>query len=252
MTIDAVVPRLGQNVPVWKATPTQPVLLEDISWGTYQQLLDEYEEHPNTHFTYDQGRLEIMVLSANHERKSEILSLLVTVFAEELDVDTVGFGSTAFQRADLQKGFEPDGCFYIQNEAAMRNKLDIDLTIDPPPDLIIEIDITSPSPKKHVVAATSLCCFCPLDWLACSDGATLNKFPVFAALGIREIWRYDGEHVQIWSLMNNNYEESAQSLLLPVANGTALTQLLEMEPGMRRTVWLRHVRSWVREQLQSQ
>lgn len=211
-----------ESTPAWTTAPIQRVLLASVSWNTYQQLLAEHDGNRSTHFTYDEGLLEIMVLSARHERKADVLSQIVAVLAEELEIDIVSFGSTTFQRQDLQKGFEPDACFYIPNEPLMRDKLDIDLNTDPAPDLIIEVDITSPS---------------------------LNKFPIFAALGIAEIWRYDGESVRIWSLKNGNYQESTSSQLLSVATGTVLTELLEAEPGMRRTEWLRRLRSWVREQI---
>jgi len=133
--------------------------LHGISWETYERLLAEHQESSGTHFTYDRGRLEIMVLSAKHEAAKHVLTLLVEILAEELNVDVYGLGSTTFRRADLERGFEPDACFYIQREALVRGKDEIDLTVDPPPDLVIEIDITSPS---------------------------LNKFPLFAALGISE------------------------------------------------------------------
>lgn len=206
----------------WQSDPGQQVILYNVSWETYQRLLREHNGNSSTHFTYDQGTLEIMVLSAKHERKSRALSQLVAILAEEMTVDLVSFGSTTFQRADLQKGFEPDGCFYITHEAIMRDKLEIDLTVDPAPDLVLEIDITSPS---------------------------LNKFPIFAALGIQEIWRYDGEAVRIWTLEGNGYQEAMRSQLLPIASGAVLTEFLEAEPGMRHTEWLRRVRSWARSQI---
>ncbi len=218
-TVESALPVERQG---WHSDPGQQVILYNVSWETYERLLREHDGNSSTHFSYDQGKLEIIVLSAKHERKSRVLSHLVSILAEELEMDIVAFGSTTFQRPDLQKGFEPDGCFYVTNEAEMRNKLEIDLTVDPAPDLIIEIDITSPS---------------------------LNKFPIFAALGIQEIWRYDGETVRIWCLAASSYQEAMQSSLFPLATGATLTEFLEIEPGMRRTEWLRRVRTWIRSQM---
>ncbi|HXG22822.1 MAG TPA: Uma2 family endonuclease, partial [Methylomirabilota bacterium] len=93
------------------AGATQCVILDSISWETYERLLAEHKESSGVHFTYDRGRLEIMVLSVQHEKPNRMLSLLVEVFAEELGIDIEGLGSTTFKRKDLDRGFEPDSCF---------------------------------------------------------------------------------------------------------------------------------------------
>jgi Uma2 family endonuclease len=120
------------------------IILHGISWETYTRLLDDMEDSHAAHFAYDQGELEIMVLSERHEKPNRTLAVLVEVLAEELDIDLQRLGSTTFKRDDLQKGFEPDSCFYIQNEIRVRGKEKLDLAVDPPPDLVIEIDISSP------------------------------------------------------------------------------------------------------------
>lgn len=199
---------------------TQCVILSGISWETYERLLAEHQESSGTHFTYDQGRLEIMVLSARHEKPNRALALLVEVFAEEMDIDVENLGSTTFKREELGRGFEPDSCFYIQNAERVRGKEEIDLTADPPPDLVIEIDITSSS---------------------------LNKFPVFAALGIPEVWRYDGERVNIFRLEAEAYHEQAESTALPKVTSEVLSRFIAEDKHLKRTVWLRHVREWTRQ-----
>lgn len=220
-TMEAMLPTISSTVrQAWGSVPAQQVILYDVSWETYERLLMEHDGNSSTHFAYDRGTLEIMVLSAQHERDTDILTLLVNVLAEEMETDTASFGSTTFRRRDLARGFEPDACFYFQNEALVRSKNKIDLNIDPPPDLIIEIDITSPS---------------------------LNKFPIFAALGIPELWRYDGERVSIWKLETHDYHELAESQLLSKVTGAVLTELLEAGRQMKRTAWLRQVRNWARQ-----
>ena len=111
--------------------------------------------------------------------------MLVEVMAEEMGVDIERLGSTTFKRADLHKGFEPDSCFYIQNEERVRGKLEIDLLTDPPPDLVIEIDISHPS---------------------------LNKLPIYVQVGVPEVWRYDGSQLQLLALNEGQYEDSTHSI----------------------------------------
>jgi Uma2 family endonuclease len=203
------------------AGATQCVILDSISWETYERLLAEHKESSGVHFTYDRGRLEIMVLSVQHEKPNRMLSLLVEVFAEELGIDIEGLGSTTFKRKDLDRGFEPDSCFYIQHAERIRGKEEIDLLVDPPPDLVIEVDITSPS---------------------------LNKFPLFAALGIPEVWRYDGARVSILNLTGATYIERTNSLALPKVTSEALTRFIHEGAQLKRPVWLRRVREWIRQQ----
>ena len=208
----------AHEVPVSRAA--QCVILHGISWETYERLLAEHQDSSGTHFTYDQGRLEIMVLSARHERPNRALALLVEMFAEEKNIEVENLGSTTFKREDVDRGFEPDSCFYVQNAERIREKDEIDLTVDPPPDLVIEIDITSPS---------------------------LKKFPIFAALGIPEVWRYDGKRVSIWRLSASEYVESADSAVLPGITTDTLNQLLVARAQMKRVAWGHHVRQWVRQ-----
>ena len=125
--------------------PEQRVLLHNVGWDTYESLLAAHQDMSTPRFTYDQGRLEITSPSAEHEQFKDVLALLVNVVAEEKVVDLEGFGSTTFRREDVEQGFEADACFYIENVKRVRGKPSLDLAEDPPPDLVIEIDITHPS-----------------------------------------------------------------------------------------------------------
>lgn len=133
------------TVPQPVEQATQKVILQHVSWDTYERLLSEREHSPGTRFNYDRGTLEIMIVSLRHERLKHRLSTLVEVIAEELGIDTEGAGSTTFRRRDARGGSEPDACFYFEHAARMRVQDDVDLDVDPPPELVIEIDITSPS-----------------------------------------------------------------------------------------------------------
>ena len=198
----------------------QHVILRGVSWETYERLLADFQDSHAAHFAYDQGRLEIMVLSFKHETVNRTLATLVETIAEEIQVDILNAGSTTFKRADLSKGFEPDSCFYIQNAERVRGKDEIDLAVDPPPDLIIEIDITSLS---------------------------LNKFPIFAAIGIPEVWRYDGQAVTIFKLENGEYSVREASVVLPGLTSQVLTRFLEDSRSMKRSAWIRSVREWAQK-----
>lgn len=197
----------------------QKVILHNVSWETYEQLLSNYAESSNPRFAYDRGVLEIMILSAKHEEPNRALSLLVEIIAEEFGVNVRNLGSTTFKREDLEKGFEPDSCFYIRNAGAIKGKDEVDLTVDPPPDLVIEIDITHPS---------------------------LNKFPIYASMGVPEIWRYDGEKLSILELRGGSYVGVGESAVLPRLTVEVLTRFVEESRTMERLDWLRRVRAWAR------
>src|SRR5262245_21198732 len=128
--------------------PAQKVILSGVSWETYERLLTEHNEDNGTHFFFNNGDLEIMVLSYEHEHLRETFVLFINTVTEEWKIEIEGAGSTTFQREDAQKGFEPDACYYIRNPERIRGKKQLDLRKDPPPDLVIEIDITSPSLDK--------------------------------------------------------------------------------------------------------
>jgi Uma2 family endonuclease len=199
--------------------PEQKVILENSSWETYQRLLAENQENSGTHFIFDNGRLEIMVVSYEQEILKDIIALLVNILAEESETDIRGAGSTTFQREELAKGFEPDACFYIANAERVRGKKQIDLTVDPPPDLIIEVDITSPS---------------------------LNRFPIFAAFGVTEVWRYQNGQVTFYKLETDKYVETKESVAFPTMTNDWITKFVELSQQVKRTVWLRQVRESLR------
>jgi Uma2 family endonuclease len=202
-----------------KIPSEQRTVLHNISWETYEHLLADHRDRSSPRFAYDQGVLEIMVVSSKHERPNRLISQLVELVAEEMELDLVNLGSTTFRREDLQRGFEPDTCFYVQNEERVRGKVEIDSEVDPPPDLVIEVDITSPS---------------------------LDRFPIYAHFGVPEVWRYDGERVVVYELRNAEYVAVATSLALPWFTSDILTRLVAQGLTMRHTSWTRKVREWAR------
>ncbi len=201
--------------------PERLVTLYGISWETYERIIAEHGERGGTRFTFDNGRLEIMVLSPRHEKPNRALAALVEVLAEEMDIDIERLGSTTFRREDLQKGFEPDSCFYIQSAESVRGKDEIDLASDPPPDLIIEIDITSES---------------------------LDRFPLFAAVGVIEVWRFDRTSITFFRLEDDEYRKTPNSFAFPPLTSEIATRFLTESQTMKSTSWLRRVRQWARDQ----
>lgn len=195
------------------------MLLQDVSWETYEQLLANYENCGGPRFTYDRGTLEIMSPSSEHEAINDVMKALVNLLAEEMELDLRGFGSTTFRREDMARGSEPDSCFYIQNVERVAGVNKLDLSVHPPPDLVIEIDITSPS---------------------------IQKFPFYAGLGIPEVWHHEGGTLRIFYLHNGSYTEAAESRALPGAKSVDLSRFVEESKTNRRPAWIRSVRDWVR------
>ena len=202
-----------------KRSAGQAVVLHGVSWGTYEALLADHTDRSAPRFAYDQGELEILSPSPEHEKLNRRIAQLVLAVVEEFGIEAEDLGSTTFRREDLERGFEPDSCFYVQSEERIRGKDRIDLDADPPPDLVIEIDITSPSLDKH---------------------------PIYARLGVPEVWRYDGGRMAILRLERTGYVEVVESTVLPPLTGTVLSRFVEKGRSMRRTAWLREVREWAR------
>jgi Uma2 family endonuclease len=204
------------------------VLLPNASWGTYERLLVEREERRYPRFFYDRGVLEILSPSTEHDGVSRVIAALVELLTEEADTDTCNAGSTTFKREDLSRGFEPDECFYFGSNAGhvrelVADKGNIELDAgDPAPDLVVEVDITSPS---------------------------LDKLPIYARLDVREVWRYSGGRLAIFRLVDNassseepRYAEAPESAFLPGVASDTLTRLIAEGLTLDRRAWRRRVR----------
>ncbi len=210
------------NVSDISPAPGQHIILDGISWETYERLVSDCQDSHAAHLSYDRGVLEIMVLSFRQETINRTLAHLVSLVAEELQIDTVHAGSTTFKRQDIARGFEPDSCSYIQHEGLVSGKTEIDLSRDPPPDLVIEIDISSSS---------------------------LNKFPVYARMGVPEVWRCDGTRVFFFVLSSEQYESAQESRALPSLSSSVATEFLEASTKLKSTAWTRRVREWARQRV---
>jgi Uma2 family endonuclease len=199
----------------------QRVFLRHVSWETYESLLADHADARSPRFTYCQGMLEIMRPSSEHEKLIQVLAIIAELVAEEQDIEFDNLGCTTFRRRDLKRGTEPDACFYIQNVERIRGKKEIDLTVDPPPDLVIEIEIPSPA---------------------------VAKLPVYARLGVPEIWRHDGRTTRILRLSGDDYKECDRSGVLPSLTPSVLSEFCEQSKTLTTLAWRRMVRTWAREQ----
>jgi Uma2 family endonuclease len=201
----ALAHRRVRELPHSPAAPPNRVLLHGIDWQTYCRVADAFPNRP-IRITYDRGDLEIMTVSALHERCKSLLNLIVVALAGALHRKVGSYGSFTHRREDLLRALEPDLCFYLQHFAAVRRKRQIDLEKDPPPDLAIEIDISRSS---------------------------LNRMAIYAALGILEVWRLEDETLRIYTLVKGSYALGKQSAAFPEVPVAELVQFLAvgMEEG---------------------
>ncbi|MGB3206698.1 MAG: Uma2 family endonuclease [Crinalium sp.] len=201
--------------------PGQRVLLKNVSWQMFERILDELGEGRAARISYSQGTLEIMTPLPEHEHDKVIIGDFIKAILEELDIEFVSLGSTTFKNKVMVQGVEPDDCFYIKNEAAIRGKKRIDLTIDSPPDLAVEIDITS-----------------------------RTQFNNYESLKVPELWRYNGKRLQINILQNGKYIESQNSYNFSgISLKEVIPQYVEQSKIIGRNATMKAFRTWVREQL---
>ncbi|NEO82950.1 MAG: Uma2 family endonuclease [Spirulina sp. SIO3F2] len=207
-----------------QAQVTQSVLLPSVSWQTYQALLTDMGDHRVARLTYDQGWLHIKMPSQLHEIINRLLARIVTTLTEELDLEIVNYGSTTLDREDLAKGAEPDTCFYIQNAAQVQG-LNPDIPPELAPDLVLEVDITSPSTRR------------------------LN---VYLALGIPEVWCYTQKGgVEMLGLSTQTdtliYKPLVASRVFPQITPQLLNDLLAQRQTTSENAIIKTFRAWIQQ-----
>jgi len=197
------------------------LILADVPWTEYEQLLADLGDGYAVRVSYDQGRLEIMTPSAKREKYKDLILRLADTAADELGCDLDSFGSTTFKQEQLAKGAEPDTCFYVQNAAGVIGKDQIDLSTDPPPDVVVEIDVAHGS---------------------------ASKLAIYASLGVPELWWYDERRLQIYHLTGQGYVEAPGSRAFPVLTSDVLSRFLERSKTEPQRAVLRSFREWLRAQ----
>lgn len=201
----------------------QRVILSNISWETFEQILKELGDKRVIRLAYNNGFLEIMTPLGPHENNNRFIESLVGVITDELNMNIKKFGSLTMKRSKKLKGAEPDSCYYLQNEPLVRSKQEIDLDKDPPPDLVLEIDMSNDS---------------------------LDKQPIYAAIGVPELWRYDGNKLEVFVLqqLDGEYEAVSKSPTFPWMSREVIPRFIRQSLVDGETATLRAFREWVRGQ----
>jgi Uma2 family endonuclease len=197
------------------------VVLHNVTWQTYQALLDDLGEHRSARLAYDRSTLEIKMLSKLHGPINRLLERAIVTLTEELGMNILSLGSTTFDSERLAQGVEPDSCFYIQN-ADRVNPEDNYPPQDFPPDLVVEVDITSSSRSR------------------------LN---IYKTMQVPEIWRYNRQGLAILQLQQGEYVECDRSSIFKLISVEILENLLERgKQSTNHNSLISELRMWVRNQ----
>jgi Uma2 family endonuclease len=200
----------------------QRLVLTGVDWPTYRRVLHVFAGR-RLRITYDRGNLEITTLSPEHECYKKLLGRLIEALTEELGLPLASFGSMTCKRRRRQRGLEPDESYWIASEPLVHGKVTIDLRVDPPPDLAVEIDITHSS---------------------------LDRLAIYAALRVPEVWRLDRQGLT-FNVLNTagKYTSSPSSRACPRLTVADISQFLALRGQMDENTLLRQFRAWVRQQL---
>lgn len=198
------------------------VVLHNLSWQQFENILANLGDRRSSRIAYYDTELEIMTPLPEHEYFKTAISIVVEDAAELLEYDYECYGSSTWKREMMQSGVEPDNCFYFQNEALVRGKLEFDLDKDPPPDLALEVDLTSKS---------------------------IPRLPLYARLGVPEIWQYENGALAIYQLQQGEYQTSPTSAIFPQLNILELPKLIKQYRPLGRRAFRQAVKKWIWEQI---
>lgn len=201
------------------------VLFYDVPWEAYEAILEAMGDRRFRH-SYDNGTLEIMSPLKRHDRAKKILSRIIEAMALELDIDIQSIGSTTLRKQPKKKGLEPDECYYVAHEPQVRSKPDYNPLVDPPPDLAVEVDVTSSS---------------------------VSRMGIYAGLGVPEVWRMKGEAISMHKLgPDGKYVSIGRSLAFPKVTPDVLEQFLGQRFEVRENELLRQFLAWLRKSSKKQ
>jgi Uma2 family endonuclease len=184
------------------------LIVHDVPWEDYERLLVEFYGRLKLRATYDRGWLQIVSTSNRHERYAATVESLILICSDTLDLTVEGTGRATWKRRLLARGVEADASYYVRNAGFLFESRELDIEVDPPPDLVVEIDLTNDSRRK---------------------------FSVYAALGVPEIWRYDGAALQILRLVEGRYVQFPDSLSFPGLGSALLTEAIEISKSESQT-----------------
>jgi Uma2 family endonuclease len=195
--------------------------LHNVSWEEYENLLQAVSETPSLRIAYDNGRMQVMTLSFKHEYYGDFIKRLVDRLNYILRIKVVFFGSATLKKQRQLTGAEPDACFYVQSAPIIGHKINLDLRIDPPPDVVLEVDIHHES---------------------------FSRFHIYEGLGVPELWHYDEKKLTIYHLQEGHYEEVANSIAFPVLTNEVLTTFLMQSQSEGQDETLLAFEAWLRAQ----
>ena len=197
------------------------LVFRNVSWDDYEQLLNELADRPGVRITYDGGKLEIMSPLPEHEKYKRFIERVIDTLSDELDINVEPVGSATWKRKP-QKGAEADTCYYVANADRIIGKRDIDLKIDPPPDLVVEVDSTNES---------------------------LRKFSIYSVLRVPEIWRYDVKHgrFHMYELQGTAYVEIPSSRSFPILTGETIAAFIDQTKTQGQKAALAAFRQWLKK-----
>lgn len=198
-------------------------VFHDVSWADYEAMLRMVGDRP-IRVTYDNGTMEIFMPTSGHDSDSYLLGRMVDTLSEELEIPVEGGDTTTHKREDLAKGAEPDKCYWFgKNARRMRGKRQLDLTRDPAPDLVVEVDVTRTS---------------------------LDRLKIFAAMGVAEVWRSTSRSLQFLHLQaDGTYQPRPTSRSFPALTVSAASRFLKEVRTADKTAWIRSFRAFVREKI---
>ena len=195
--------------------------LSDVAWEDYLEISDMFPDEPYYSISYNEGRLEAMTTSTQHESFASFIDQLITVVKLRLRLNIRSFGRATMKKSALKKGLEPDACYYVQRATQLGNRIILDFEQDPAPDIAVEIDIFNESK---------------------------NKFPIYAALDVPEIWVYESGTITIYLLQNGKYESVTASRALPMLTAELLTFYVERMIEDGELAALTAFEEWLRTQ----
>ena len=197
------------------------LVLQDVPWEAYEQLLEDLSDRPGVRVTYDEGSVELVTPLRKHEKYKELVGDLIKAVGDELEINVESSGSTTWKKQKDAKGLEADVCFHITHAEQVIGRDSLDLNVDPPPDLAIEIDITNES---------------------------ASKFPIYATFRVPEVWRYSDKRksVVMYELRDRAYVEIEASRSLPVLTPEIVTRFIEQSQIEGRRKALDAFRRWIR------
>ena len=201
--------------------PGSVLRLFDRSWTSYENLLEAVGEASGLRISFNRGTLKIMTLSTEHENYGRLLQMMIGILCVHLRMEILSFGSATIKKSRFQRGTEPDACFYVQRAAQIGNKIRLDFAVDPAPDVVVEIDLHHES---------------------------RDKFPIYAALDVSDIWRYSSDKLEIHRLESGEYASIEQSEALPVLSAAVLTEFLNRSRTETQPKVLFAFEDWLKSQ----